>query len=600
MSDNFSAASSLSAIASTSTAAFTLPILYKLGAYDKVLVWIISFNGTNLIMHWGTEDKLKAGTLQYSVAPVELNTSGRNLQEQALLEARSRWKRKCDKDGFSDKTIDMNVLNMPAMLANTFDPIKRQVRFPAFVQPKFDGDRARANPTEDGGVYMISRGTKVINHFDHIREDLKKLFPFITNVMLRIFPDSYPLFRTDGELYTSNIAFDQASGITRYSENRSASSKEILFNYYIFDLIISGNYTYDERLSILNEAYNECIKTNVLNYIVLVPCEIVNSNAEIVQKHNEYVSRGFEGVIIRMYGGKNEKERKQSYYLNHRCSSILKYKQFDEDEAVIVGANSATGTENGAVVWRLKAKNGKIFDCRPRGSVPSRKQLYNSYVTNEGREFLGRAYRYRYQGVSADGVPRFPVGLTEIFDRVVPGAYSTNSEIENSIPLALGQIITEIGTIIGAAAGSGDEAQQIIWMIRTLNGNSILIVPTEGVDKRKEYFVEWMRTNGATYVNKKYKYSYNGVGPNGEYKNVVGIKLVDTFVGKVVGATAIGNVLSWSIEDASYNKYSINERSTDTGMHYFSEYMKDSGATFVGRNLEYEIEDGKAYSIGFV
>ena len=172
--------------------------------------------------------------------------------------------------------------------------------------------------------------------------------------MLRVFPNSYPLFRTDGELYTTDISFDEMNGISRLSANRPASPNEKYFNYYVFDLIISGNYTFDERLTILYEAYNECIKTNSIPHIILLKNEIVNSNAEIVQKHHQYVARGFEGVIIRMYAGTNEKEREQSYYKGRRCNAILKYKEFDEDESIIIGAKPGTGTESGAIVWQLK------------------------------------------------------------------------------------------------------------------------------------------------------------------------------------------------------------------------------------------------------
>lgn len=113
-------------------------------------------------------------------------------------------------------------------------------------------------------------------------------------------------------------------------------------------------------------AYNEYIKENPNSQVFLMLTEIVNSNAEVLAKHNEYVAQGYEGVIVRMFGGKTEKEREQSYYYRRRCNAILKYKEFEDAEGAIIGANPGTGTESGAIIWQIRAANGKVFDCRPR------------------------------------------------------------------------------------------------------------------------------------------------------------------------------------------------------------------------------------------
>lgn len=587
MTDNFSAA--VTTIPSANVAqSFVLPTLYKLGAYDKINVWIISFDGSVLHTYWGTVENLANGSLQSSTRVVDLNSSGRNLYEQALLDARASWKTKCDKDGYSDKTIDKNILSMPAMLAHTFNPTGKQVRFPAFTSRKYEGCRLRANEIDNDQIFMCSRGTQVINHFDNIRNNLKILFPYIRNVLTRVFPDKHPLFRSDGELYTPEISVDEANGIARLGIGSPASTKEHLFTYYIFDLIIDGKYTYDERLQILFQGYNECVREKKLSGIVIVEQDLVRSNAEILAKHDQYVAEGYEGVIIRMFGGQTEKEREQSYYKDRRCNAILKYKNFFDDEGVIIGASE---DKENSVIWRIKAKNGAIFDCRPRGRLEERRRLYNEYATNSAN-FIGRGFTYRYQSLNSNGVPQFATGIGIVSDRVVPGAYVTNSEIENSAT----NKITEIGNIVGASAGQSHENSPIVWLIRTIKGDVIRIVPNENEETKKSYFDQWMKTNGSVFLDKKYRFTYTGRGPNGEYKNILGDKMLETQIGNIIGATANGNVLAWTIA----GPITVNERNTNTGIHYFNEWMKDNGASFVGKKLEYEIDNGIAYSIGFV
>lgn len=595
--DNFSAAVP-AAPAVGNSLAFSLPPLYKIGAHDQILVWSICFDGTKLITAWGTEEAAKKGTLQIVSSEVETNNSGRNLREQAELEARSKWKRKCDKDGYSDKPMDMSILTMPAMLANVFNPKGKQVRFPAFVSTKCDGLRMRANYDENNEIFLISRTKLVINHFNHIREDLKKLFPYITKYLLHYFPNQHPLFRTDGELYTTELPFDEMNGISRLTEKSGASVKEKLLNYYIFDLVIAGKYTYDERLQILVAAYNEYIKENPNSQVFLMLTEIVNSNAEVLVKHNEYVAQGYEGVIVRMFGGKNEKEREQSYYYGRRCNAILKYKEFEDAEGAVIGANPGTGTESGAIIWQIRAANGKVFDCRPRGSIASRRELYNNFLASGGKDFIGRAYRYRFQELTTDGVPRFAVGLGFAEDRAVPGAHATNSNIE----LQQNNTVIEIGKIIGASGGQDREAGMIFWNVQTPDNNVICIRPSESEEKRKEFFAEWMKTGGASFIGKKYSYQYGGKGPNGEYKNLLGGKILQTEVGKIAGAFGTNDILSWNIMRKDGTTIIVHERNPEIGKYYFNEWMKNQGKEFIGKDYEYEVVVNMTYgvSVGFI
>lgn len=409
--DDFSNAPTAAMASNVQT--FQLPPLYRLGAYNKSLVWMISFDGQYLVIQWGPVEDMKNGSLQISRTAVKTNKSGRNLYEQALSEARSRWKRKQDKDGYSETVIDTAIMNMEAMLCNKWDPHKNQIkRWPVWVEEKLDGVRGRANEDVDGSVILVSRTTQIISFLQHIKKDLSILFKHIKNILNTYYPKMAPIFRTDGELYSTELTFDQVSGICRLTDKSGPNPNEIYIKYYLFDLVVTDKLTYDERYAILQTAYNAYDAENPKSNIKLIIPLIANSKQDILTAHNQYVSQGFEGVIIRKIGGVTAKEREESYYLGRRCSNILKYKEFQDAEGIVIGAEQGKGSEEGAVVWLIRDVNGHEFTVRPRGDIETRKLYYQHY-----HKFIGQKYRYRFQDLTPDGNPRFPVGIGFVYDR---------------------------------------------------------------------------------------------------------------------------------------------------------------------------------------
>ncbi|AYV86059.1 MAG: ATP-dependent DNA ligase [Solivirus sp.] len=420
MTDNF--ASAAVAIHQIQTQSFQLPILYRIGSFGKIRVWFIVFNGTNLVSYWGTDQDYKVGQMQSSHHPITLNSSGRNLQEQALLEAQSRWKLKHDKEGYSEQIMSGTILTQTAILAKEWKPEQGIKRFPVWVQPKLDGVRCRVNieydeSHEGSRALLISRNTMVITHFDHIRRDLERFFPIIQRVLTEVFPGHYPLFRLDGELYDQQVPFQLLNGMSRTSANKVVSEKERLVKYHIFDLIVARDLTYDERMTLLHRAYSEYSAVNQNSSLLMVNPFQVNSIDEIKTKHDEFVQLGYEGIIIRYIGGRTEAERKISYHKSGRSVGLLKYKNFKDDEGLIIGAKPATGDEQGAIVWCIQAKNGAQFWCRPKGDIEGRIADYQKWVATNGQAFLGQMYRYEFQELTDAGVPRFPRGVGFIYDR---------------------------------------------------------------------------------------------------------------------------------------------------------------------------------------
>ena len=116
------------------------------------------------------------------------------------------------------------------------------------------------------------------------------------------------------------------------------------------------------------------------------------------------VSNGFEGSIIRNQGAK--------YKFDFRSKDLLKKKDFIDEEFEITGYEAEVISEVGeadrnAVVFvcRLKGRPG-FFKVRPRGSIEQRVKWFN-----EIESIIGKNLTVRYQELSEDGVPIFPVGI---------------------------------------------------------------------------------------------------------------------------------------------------------------------------------------------
>jgi DNA ligase-1 len=92
-------------------------------------------------------------------------------------------------------------------------------------------------------------------------------------------------------------------------------------------------------------------------------------------------------------------------YSNARSVHLQKYKEFFDEDCVIVGFKEGDGLEKGCVIWICEI-DGKEFACRPRGTREDRQGLFES-----GDNYIGKMLTVRYQEKTDDGLLRFPVGI---------------------------------------------------------------------------------------------------------------------------------------------------------------------------------------------
>lgn len=358
-------------------------------------------------------------------------TEGKNIgkknetsaREQALLEAERDWTKKV-KGGYAPETplvkkklirvakltvkeenkeqiqeqkeqLDQKQTSkmLKPMLALEIDLENPGIKFPAYIQPKLDGVRCLIY-LQDGKLIFQSRQNTIYEPFDHLVPEL--------NALMANFKDQADLI-LDGELYTHGMAFEKITSIVRRSKTKHPEVATI--SYHIYDCFYSGNENlqknkigYKDRYEALSEAFKKCKS----NHLVLVETHQVKSMDEVEKWHNHFTTMQppYEGVMIR---GMNSPYKQQG-----RSKDLLKYKKFYDDEFVVIGHHEGTGAHKGTPIFECnsKSKEGKTFSVTMQGSIESRKKMLENVES-----YYGKLLTVKYQEISADGAPRFPVGI---------------------------------------------------------------------------------------------------------------------------------------------------------------------------------------------
>ena len=353
------------------------PTLYEKSG-DKIKHWTISVkpgyvNDSIIKVAYGKGDsKIRESFKLIKVGKNIGKSNETTSYEQACSEAESTWKKKLDKGYVEDKAdLDKEVL-LP-MLAHSFEKRKHNIVYPCLCQPKLDGIRCLAKRVDTNTMEYWSREGKQFTTLEHLTPQLLK----IVNVG-RTF---------DGEIYSHDIGFQTMISLIK---KQRPDSKRLEFHSYDF----IGDSDFVDRYSSLVDLFKN-IKVEQVN---LVLTEWINSEDEVKPMHDKYVKAGYEGLILRNALG--------GYVLKRRSKNLQKFKEFNDSEFLIVGGTPGTGPEQGCVVFDASDKKGNVFAVRPRGSFELRKKWMKD-INN----LINKKLTVRYQGLTDEGIPRFPVGI---------------------------------------------------------------------------------------------------------------------------------------------------------------------------------------------
>ena len=361
----------------------SLPTLYCKSKTGKTQVWNIQVIGSTIRVSYGYQDG--ATTVNEKTITAGKNIGKKNEttpEQQAASEARSTWDKK-KTGGYAESLDDAHVPGVAdaaavaaheailPMLAHDYHKRGKDIKFPCFVQPKLDGVRCIFK----NGV-LTSRQGKVFPNMDHITQDLKDV-----DLVL------------DGELYSNTLNFQQFVGLVRKKKHNDAE-KQLLrqVKFHVYDCVN------DKPFSERNESINNLFSKRLYAFSEPLLTEECKAKEDLKKFHDKYVAEGKEGLIIRNKDG--------LYQLAARSKDLQKYKEFEDAEFKVTGFTDGEGLEKGLVIWVCETSAGKSFHVRPRGTHEARAEIFN-----EAKDYVGKSLTVRYQELTEEGIPRFPVGI---------------------------------------------------------------------------------------------------------------------------------------------------------------------------------------------
>ena len=358
----------------------SFPSLYDTDSKGKTRVWDIQVitnpeYSTIITTHGLVDGKKITDEKRISIGKNIGKKNETSHFDQACSQANSTRNKKLDKGYKESLSSDLHITPMLAQTLKKLEDV-RKLGNKVFIQPKLDGVRMLVG--RDTKIVMMSRMGKIVTSVPHI----EKACSFLKEGEW-----------LDGECFTKELPFERITGAFR-REDETEDSK--LLEFHVFDMFILGKekMRFTERYEYLNHRAREAEALP----LVMVRTLLIDATPENIEKyHGEFVIDGYEGIIIRKADGE--------YKLGKRSSDLLKYKTMDTEEFEIVGAEQGDGRDLGSVVWKC-AVGVVTFDARPRGTLEQRK-----YWWDHRNEFIGQMLTVRFQGLSKDGIPRFPVGL---------------------------------------------------------------------------------------------------------------------------------------------------------------------------------------------
>ena len=266
---------------------------------------------------------------------------------------------------------------MKPMLAHKFDDSRVDWSKPVYIQPKLDGVRCLF--TKDGAYSRA--GNKFMN-LAHIEAELIPFFKDRPDLVL------------DGELYNHNLKNDFEKIISLVRKQKPTADDRLearkLVQFHVYDYIDGKYDSYKRRMQSLVTSDLYCPS------IQYVPAKLVDSYNYARTIHATFLSEGYEGSIIRLDG----------VYKHGRSYDLMKFKDFSDTEATIVGYELGKGKRTGTLgKFIMLSDEGVTFGCPP-GKGYSYKDLAKILV--DINDYIGQRATFTYFQKTNAGSYRHP------------------------------------------------------------------------------------------------------------------------------------------------------------------------------------------------
>ena len=264
------------------------------------------------------------------------------------------------------------------MLAHKYDDSRVDWSKPVYIQPKLDG--VRCVFTKNGAY---SRTGKEFKNLAHIEAEL---IPFFKE---------RPYFVLDGELYNHNLKNDFEKIISLVRKQKPTADDRLearkLVQFHVYDYIDGKYDSYKRRM-------HNLVTSNLYSpSIQYVPAKLVDSYNYARELHQEFLDQGYEGSIIRLDG----------LYKHGRSYDLMKFKDFSDTEATIIGYELGKGKRQGTLgKFIMLDDEGIQFGCPP-GKGYTYKDLANMLL--KVNDYIGQRATFTYFQRTKAGSYRHPL-----------------------------------------------------------------------------------------------------------------------------------------------------------------------------------------------
>jgi DNA ligase-1 len=337
-------------------------ILYKKNINGSTNRWTIFEAGNSLNIFWGQLN----GAEQYQIVDIEVNQSGRSMEEQMKLEMDSRISKQLDK-GYrytiqeAEDFAGLNSLNMyKPMLAVKYRDVAHRLNVDNCLhQYKFNGHRCLITNL-NGEHIAYSRNGKIIDTIPHILAQL--------NV-----PSGVTL---DGELYLHGCRLQT---ISSYVKRAQPMTKNLI--YVVYDVINDMNYMHRQAQAL---RYVKEGATNVIHAPTFA-C----TGLDLMQRLKIVKQMGYEGLMLR--------QKHTGYEPGARSAGLIKLKSCEDDEYEVVDIESSA---DGWAILVCRAGDGRLFKVSAPGTIENK-----THIWNNPELFIGRYINVEYFEKTERGVP---------------------------------------------------------------------------------------------------------------------------------------------------------------------------------------------------
>ena len=290
-------------------------------------------------------------------------------------------------------------------MAKTFQPLLSgkapddlsALKLPVFVSPKLDGIRC---VVKDG-------------------QALTRKLKLIPNRRIQGLLGNAEFDGLDGELTVG-----EPNAVDTWNATQSgvmSHDGEPVFTFHVFDDFTDPGFGFEDRLFAADSRVRAI--ADHTHGITLVHHELAHTVEDVMRLQDKWVSRGYEGVMLRSpegpykFGRSTEKE-----------GILLKLKKWEDSEALVVGfVEQFRNTSDKEIDERGYAKRAKRKDNKEGKGVLGAfichwrdvefeigtgfDDAQRAYIWKHQNEYRGAQVKFKYQHLTPDQKPLFPVFL---------------------------------------------------------------------------------------------------------------------------------------------------------------------------------------------